>query len=532
MPPFAWLFLLAVAVIAGLTAAMVLLAVSRRQLAATLASLRSRFFECMDASPCSAYIKDSEGRYIYENRALLHFTRQALPDSASFLGRTDLDFFSADQAQRYMDDDREVLRRQSPLVFENSSVDSDGTVRLWSTLKFPWADEDGRSCVAGISFELTQVRRAQQAVKASEDRCALALEAGRMGTLTLHLDTQQLETSPLFAVLHGRPETKTRLSLQESLTEVHPDDRQSIVDAVEAALRDRAPSRITYRVNRPDGGIAWVELMGQVYCDEAGRPIIVRGVGFDVTERQAAYEELAGRKKVLRRLIEVQEHDRQMLCHELHDGMMQYAIAAKMHLEAIRSKVESAAQHKQIDAVLECLNRGIAEGRQVIRGVRSAVLDDLGLCAAIRDLADEMAVVDITVEIILDEEIDALPPDLRMTVYRVVQESLNNVRKHASTHWAKVEIHRTPMEVHLQVSDWGCGFNADHARRRGFGIVGMTERVRLAGGTFTIESRPGSGAQIDARMPAPATSGGPSAVTSVRSVDKAAAVAGEAMETQ
>ena len=509
MPPFAWLLLLAVAVIAGLTAAVVLLAISRRQQVAKLAALRSQFFECMDAAPFTAYIKDSEGRYIYENRAFLEFKREALPHSASFLGRTDLDIFSAAQAQRYMDDDKEVLSRRATLVFENSSVDADGTVRLWSTLKFPWTDEDGRNCVAGISVELTEVRRAQQAVKASEDRCALALEAGRMGTLTLHLDTQQLETSPLFAVLHGRPETKTRLSLQESLAEVHPDDRQSIIEAVQSALRDRAPSRITYRVILPDKGIAWLELMGQVYCDETGRPMIVRGVGFNVTERQAAYEELAHRKSMLRRLIEVQENERQMLCHDLHDGMMRYAIAAKLHLEAIRNATESPAWHQQVDVVLDCLNRGIAEGRQVIRGVRSAVLDDLGLCAAIRDLADQMAVLGITVEIILDEELDALPLGPRMTVYRVVQESLNNVRKHASTDWAKVEIHRTSTEVHVVVSDRGCGFVADHARRHGFGIVGMTERVRLAGGTFAIESQPGAGAKVEVRIPVPATAGRP-----------------------
>jgi PAS domain S-box-containing protein len=528
MTPFGWLFVIAGVVIAALVATAILLTVSRRRLVVKLATLRRRFFECMDAAPFCAYIKDSEGRYIYENTAFLECTRQALPDSASFLGRTDLECFPAAQAQRYMNDDQEVLRRRKTLVFENSSVDADGSVRLWSSLKFPWADEDGRDCIAGVSFELTEMRRAQRAVQASEDRCALALEAGRMGTLTLDLHTQQLETSPLFAVLHGRPETKTRLSLQESLAEVHPDDRQSIIDAVQAAFRDRAPSRITYRVVRPDGVIAWLELMGQVSCDETGRPAIVRGVGFDVTEAKAAYEELARRKKILRRLIEVQENERQMLCHELHDGMMQYAIAAKMHLEGIRNAAESASSGEQIDTVLDCLNRGIAEGRQVIRGVRSAVLDDLGLCAAIRDLADQMAVLGITVEINPDEDLDTLPPDLRTTVYRVVQESLNNVRKHASTDWAQVAIHRTPIEVHVRVSDRGCGFIADDARRRGFGIVGMTERVRLAGGTFTIETRPGAGTHVDICLPVLATAGSMPAVTGEGPVDAAAVLRADA----
>jgi hypothetical protein len=262
-----------------------------------------------------------------------------------------------------------------------------------------------------------------------------------------------------------------------------------------------------YRVIRPDGRIAWLELMGHVYCGETGRPAVVRGVGFDVTERQAAFEELDQRKKILRRLIEVQENERQTLCHELHDGTMQYVIAAKMHLESICNSAASATQRQQIDAVLDCLSRGIAEGRQVIRGVRSAVLDDLGLFAAIRDLADQMAILGITVELALDENLDTLPPALSNTVYRVVQESLTNVRKHASTDWAQVEIQHTPFEVHLRVSDRGSGFIADDARRRGFGLVGMTERLRLAGGTLTIESRPGAGSQVDAWLPVSAAAG-------------------------
>ena len=360
-----------------------------------------------------------------------------------------------------------------------------------------------RRLAGELVTDLSEVRRAQGAARASEDRCALAFEAGRMGTLTMDLATQMLETSPLFAVLHGRSESRTRLSFTESLAEVHPDDRQSIIDAVQSALRDRAPNRITYRIVRPDGSISWVELMGQVYADDTGRPSMVRCVGFDVTERQAAYNELAHRKSILRRLIEVQENERQTLCYELHDGMMQYVIGAMMLLEAARNGAESADQAERITSALDCLNRGIAEGRQVIRGVRSAVLDDLGLAAAIHDLSDQMAAFGVVVGVTLDDGLDAVPPSLWTTVYRVVQESLANVRKHAESGRATVEIRRTPVELHVRVHDAGKGFTMAEEGTQGFGIVGMTERVRLAGGTCVIESRPGAGTMVDARLPIP-----------------------------
>lgn len=492
---------LALAAVAVLAAAVVWLAVSRRRLVDKLATHRRQLFVCMDQAPFCGYVKAADGRYLYANPALVAVTRIALPHVTSFLGRTDHELFPAAQAEAYVNDDREVLRRGIPIMFDESSRDADGSLRIWSSLKFPWVDDEGRACVAGVSFELTDMHRAREAVKDSEDRHALALEAGRMGTMTLDLATQSIETSPLFARMHGRPDTKTRLTLEESLAEVHPDDHGQIIEAVQLALRDQAPSRMTYRVVRPDGGIAWIELVGQVFTDDTGRPTVVRGVGFDVTERQASYDELTRRRDILRRLIEVQENERQTLCHELHDGMMQYAIGALMLLESVRSGVEAAGHAEKIDAAIGYLARGITEGRHVIRGVRSAVLDDLGLAAAIQDLADQMAAIGIVVTMAIDDGIDALPPTLRTTVYRVVQESLANVRRHAATTEAAVEIRRRPDDVRLCVSDRGVGFDVDTARKRGFGLVGMTERVRLAGGACTIESQPGMGATVSARLP-------------------------------
>ena len=279
------------------------------------------------------------------------------------------------------------------------------------------------------------------------------------------------------------------------------DDRPAIFRAIQAALGDQPPTRITYRVVLPDAAIRWVELVGHVFADAAGRPTVVHGVGFDVTEQRAAYEELSRRKTILRRLIDVQENERQTLCHELHDGLIQYAIGAKMQLDSIRDEADPAVRVERITAAVDCLARGIAEGRQVIRGVRPAVLDDLGLSAAIEDLGEQMAAIGIAVEMSLGAGLDDVPPRLCNTIYRVVQEALTNVRKHAGTDRATVEVHRSADTVQVRVRDHGPGFAVADASGRGFGIVGMTERARLAGGTFWIESRPGVGTQVNAELP-------------------------------
>jgi PAS domain S-box-containing protein len=498
----------ALVAIAGLAAAVIQLTMSRRRLAAELVATRRLFADSMNLAPFCAYVKDAEGRYVYENPTFVTVTRERLPHVTSYLGLTDLDVFPAAEARRYMDDDRKVLTEGRPIAFHNGSVDTDGTNHQWFSVKFPWIDEHGRACVGGISVDTSELERAHATAKASDARCMLALEAGRMGTFTLDLATHMLDTSPLFATLHGRPETKTRLGVEESLANVHPDDRPAILQAIQAALGDQPPTRITYRVVLPEGRIRWVELMGRVFGDEAGRPTVVHGVGFDVTGQREAYEELTRRKAILRRLIEVQENERQTLCHELHDGLIQYAIGAKMQLDSARDEADHAVQVERIDAAIDCLERGIAEGRQVIRGVRPAVLDDLGLSAAIEDLSEQMAAAGLTVEASLVEGLDGLPPQLCTTIYRVVQEALTNARKHAGTDRATVEVRRMADEVNVQVHDHGPGFDVEMARGRGFGLIGMTERVRLAGGTCWIESQPGGGTQVNARLPVPPANGG------------------------
>lgn len=470
---------------------------SRRSLTADI----DRFAGFMEHGPFAAFMKDADGRYVYANRAIVDLVKRIRPGTTTILGRTDNELFGPSEGDTYVAHDRVVIEHGKPMQFDEVSVGVDGTVQRWSTIKFPRKDARGRSCVAGISVDVTALHSARTDARSTAEQVSLALEAGRMGAISLDLASQMLETTPLFATLHGRPETKTRLTLEESLAEVHPEDRPKIMSAVQEALRDRAPSRITYRAVLPNGSIRWIELTGRVFNDENGRPTVVRGVGLDITESRTAFEELARRKAVLRRLIDVQEKERQTLCHDLHDGLIQYAIGAKMQLEAALAGANTEIRIDRIEAAMDCLHRGIAEGRRVIRGVRPAALDDLGLVAAIEDIKDQMKDAGLAVHTVLGEGLGELPPALCTTIYRVAQEAITNARKHAFTESVTLEVRRVADEVHIDVSDHGCGFNVDKARQQGFGLVGMAERVRLAGGSLSIESRPGDGTRVNATLP-------------------------------
>jgi signal transduction histidine kinase len=237
--------------------------------------------------------------------------------------------------------------------------------------------------------------------------------------------------------------------------------------------------------------------------DEQGLVIAVGGVSTDVTELERTRSQLAQKEQVLRRLIEVQEQEKQLLCHEFHDGIIQYAVGAIMLLEGLAEDNHTISPETRdtVTSAVACLRRGVEDGRRVIRGIRPAPLDDLGLKAAVDDLCGQLREAGFTVTARLDADIDTIPSELQTTVYRIVQESLNNARKYSGSSDVEVGVRRTADAVELHVADQGCGFDPQAAGRKGFGLVGMTERVRLAGGACRIESAPGKGARIDVRLP-------------------------------
>jgi PAS domain S-box-containing protein len=237
--------------------------------------------------------------------------------------------------------------------------------------------------------------------------------------------------------------------------------------------------------------------------DHNGQIIAVGGISTDVTELQQARLTIAQREQVLRRLIDVQEKEKQQLCHEFHDGIIQYSIGAIMLLDSLAHDDRTLSDEARgtIASATDCLRRGVEDGRRSIRGIRPAALDDLGLASAIEELLDQAREAGVAVTAHVDPDIDGIAPNLQTAAYRVVQEALANVRKHSGSDTVEVTLERTPDALDVSVADKGCGFDVKAVGRKGFGLVGMSERVRLVGGECRIESTPGAGTTVAIRLP-------------------------------
>jgi two-component system, NarL family, sensor histidine kinase UhpB len=477
---------------------------------------RERFERFMEYAPLCAFTKDAAGRYTYVNPA----TRRLAP--GGWIGRTDAELFSADLASEYAAHDRAVLEADGPQEFAETSRNESGDVRHWTSVKFPLRDLGGRRFVAGMAHDTTASRAAEARLRASESQLLLALDAGRMGIWSLDLATHEIMSSRTFAMLHGRDPDVTRLPFDESLTDVHPDDRAAVAAALEQVLRNEAPERITYRVVWPDGSSHWIEVVGRVFLGDDGKPARVAGVGFDVTEIRRAFESLERKEKLLRTLIDIQEREKQLLCQEFHDGLIQYAVGSRMMLESCRRRLpgqtgegeatnggdgdgelepdEGLVTHV-LDDVIGYLGKGIDDGRRVIRGIRPAVLDDIGLEAGIEDLVGQFTTPETLVTFGGAPDCGSLPKPLQLTIYRIVQESLNNAHKHAAARHVAVRLRRAGGDVLLEIADDGRGFDPAASREHGFGLIGMGERARLCGGECAVESRPGAGTTVRVRLP-------------------------------
>jgi len=227
----------------------------------------------------------------------------------------------------------------------------------------------------------------------------------------------------------------------------------------------------------------------------------------EIFQRQTAQE---ANRQVLRRLSDAQETERGRISRELHDRLGQDLTAIKLGLENLRRQGPFAAtvlnDLGKLDKLADGLMRDI---HRLAWELRPPVLDDLGLNLALRRFTEDWAAstsVPVDLHTGADLGDNRLPPEFETTLYRIAQEALTNVARHAQAKRVSLLLERRPGYVSLIIEDDGRGFDAQGilgapAGPGKLGLLGMQERVRLAGGTFAVESSPGAGATVFARLP-------------------------------
>jgi len=253
------------------------------------------------------------------------------------------------------------------------------------------------------------------------------------------------------------------------------------------------------RFRTGDGSLVPVAVsFAPLHAEGSADVIGVVGVIRDITERAQA-EDL--RNRLVEQVMTAQDEERRRIARELHDETGQSLTALLVGLRTIEGSQTAAQAVELAQRLRETTAQTLIDVGRLWRGLHPGVLDDLGLAAAVTRHAGEFAQAHKIAMTLQTEglDVDGLSPLLQATVYRVLQEALTNVARHAGAGSVSVRLVRRETSVELRVQDDGAGFKPGNSGR--LGLRGMRERAALLGGSVEVESRPGAGTTITARIP-------------------------------
>lgn len=353
-----------------------------------------------------------------------------------------------------------------------------------------------------------QHHAALDALAGSEARFRATFEQAAVGIAHVGLDGRWLRVNQKLCDFLGYPRTELMAMTFQDVT--HPDDLGEDLALVAELRADPTRSySLDKRYVTKSGRIVWANLTVALVTRRDGSPDYFISVIEDLSTRkraEQALQEAMRRLTVLStRLIDVQESERRSVARELHDDTGQSLTAIKIILQTI------TRQHPELDDVLHdaigIAERSLTQVRELSRGLWPSQLDDLGLVPALNSMIQRLA-RHANMKISLDAP-DALPdriaPQTAATCFRVAQEALTNIVRHAGASEARVRLTADRDQLHLLVEDNGRGFPAVQALaevgQTSLGLLGMLERAKLAGGELDIDSRPGAGTRITMRLP-------------------------------
>jgi PAS domain S-box-containing protein len=341
-------------------------------------------------------------------------------------------------------------------------------------------------------------------LEGAEHAYRVLIESMNEGALTLTADKMILYANQCFARMVKCPlEQVTGSSFRRFLSE---EDRATLRPLLK--LADKSGSKIQVRLNADDGSQIAAQISIRPLARSDFNNATVGMVVTDMTEARRNEELL---RNLTHRLMQAQETERGDVALELHDHITQLLCAVRFRSQVLAdglSPRDSSSKKKAIK-LREMLGTAANEVERISRNLRPSILDQLGLIAVLRRTSTEFAArTGVSVKLTKVDLTVRLPADTELALYRIFQEALKNVEKHARARHVTISLTQQRTFVQLTINDDGIGFDADHQsvrrkRMSGLGLLGMRERANYVGGTLKIRSVQRAGTEIELRIPLP-----------------------------
>ena len=348
----------------------------------------------------------------------------------------------------------------------------------------------------------------EKALEESENRYRTLIENALSG-IYLVQDGKIVFANEAFAKIHGY--SIDEIMGIDSVNIVHPEDRHRVEEIRQKRLRgEESPTEYEIRGVTKGGDTIWVQRRNVLIRYDGKASVL--GYEVDIKDRKRAEEALRASEKELRflsaRLLTAQEEERKKISHDLHDSIGHSLVTIKMEVEnMIQNFDQNTPDLLSLKNILSISQEALGETRSIIGNLRPAAIDHLGLLVAISSLCKHSSTasrIEIQEEHNLSEE--DIPESLKILIYRILQEALNNVIKHSGADRVQVSLNKVGGSLELAVEDDGIGFDVSETlsrneMKKGIGLASMKERANLSGGTFFIDSSTGQGTKVRAVWP-------------------------------
>ncbi len=362
--------------------------------------------------------------------------------------------------------------------------------------------------------DITERKHADEAIKESEERYRQLVELSP-NTVGILKDEKIMFINAAGVLLFGAENLNQVVG--KSINDfIHHDNYKIISEELKKLELNEKTPLLEIKANKLDGTLIYLEVTAMPFYYKGENA--VQFICSDISERKKVEEErerlfnkiqiAQDRLKILsKRLIEAQESERRVIARELHDEIGQTLTAIKINLQAVNKVTKSSKLKSHLVDSVELVEHSLQLVRNLSLDLRPSMLDDLGLIPTVGwyiNKQSQRSGISIKMDSIeLDKK---LSPDIEVTCYRVIQEAINNVIRHSEAKNVKIEFKIIDNQLRLEIQDDGKGFDVMEVRKRALngnsiGVLGMQERVELAGGELSIYSSPENGTNVIACFP-------------------------------
>ena len=434
------------------------------------------------------FLKDINRRYLQVNKAL---SRHFGIDEALFEGRKDEELGFDILLKESERTDFEVLHNGKTVVFEVDYIDHQGNRVVLETVKSPIFLKGKVDGLVGVSRNITQKKIYEEELNKNQQILNQAELITKSASFQYDPETDLISTSKNFnKLMEISSISNSRISFKRLTQFIHESDRSLFVSSLESAITHGKEFNMEFR-----------------YVTKLGKPgfakiIVSPDLTFGNSKYFGTIVDITSDRSNFLALETIQEKERKEIARELHDNIGQKLSAAKMYLDHVKenSTIESNELNGVCDKVYDLIHQCVRDTRAISREMSTKLVEENGLKDALFQLVQLLPeTLEVEMEIEFDDSV--IDGHIGGNVFRIVQEAINNTMKYAEASKFHLQIIQQKDYLELNLSDNGQGFDLNHGSYIGNGLKNIEQRVKTCNGIFRVDSGPGLGTTISAKLP-------------------------------